>query len=64
MLKVSKLAGRLDFEGQKGRLSSVAAQNFILITLEALFCLSMENQKGLFGDLSGLLGEQAPTRWV
>lgn len=47
MLEVPKSVGRLDFEGQKGRLSSVTAHTFILVTLEALFCLSMENHKGL-----------------
>lgn len=53
MLEVPKMVEKLDWgdgeKGQKGSLSSVTANNFILTSLEVLlaFCLTMENHQGL-----------------
>lgn len=43
------MVGKLDLGGQKGKLSSVTANNFIFTSLEVLlvFCLSTENHQGL-----------------
>lgn len=49
MLEVPKMVGKLDLGGQKGRLSSITENSFILTSLEVLlvFCPSMENHQGL-----------------